>query len=209
MRTLLAATVLTVLGCSHPEKPQENAPPVANLRIGAVMMETGHRLELAGEASQSGRWELAEYETHELEELFEEDLSRTLLPGDCNDQVAEQMFDELVREKLPALRTAAGARDEAQFAAAWREATARCNGCHGGCRVPFVQVPAEPGGPIPRLDPPEGAAPDGEPESEESGDAEAADDRNAIGAGTGSAEPAEQPAQSADAPPQTRGRTAP
>ncbi len=153
MRTLsIAVLTIALAGCSEPDKPEEEAQPVANLRVGAVMMETGRRLETAGRASEAGRWELAEYEVHELEELFEEDLSRTLLPGDCDDAVAEQMFDQLSREQLPALRTAAANRDEAAFASAWREATARCNGCHGGCRVAFVQVPAEPGESVPRLD---------------------------------------------------------
>lgn len=151
MRALVVTVMLVTVGCA-PEKPE--GEPTETVRIGAVMMETGRRLETAGRASRAGRWELAEYEVHEIEELFETDMSRALLPGDCDDQIADQMFEQLDREQLRALRDAAHARDEAAFASAFRTATASCNGCHGACRVPFVQVPSEPGEAVPRLDPP-------------------------------------------------------
>lgn len=186
MRTLVIVLALGALvACSGSDKPEEAALPIENVRVGAVMMETGRRLETAGRARQAGRWELAEYEVHEIEELFEEDLSRALLPGECNDAISEQMFDEITRTQLPALRVAAGNRDDAAFASAWRDTTARCNGCHGACRVAFVQVPAQPGSSVPRIEPEAPAAEAPSP----AGDT-AAPDAPIEEAGSGAAAPA-------------------
>lgn len=150
----LAALACLFASCSpSSDKPAEDAPPPDTIRIGAVMMETGRRFETAGRASTSGRWELAEYEVHEILELFEADMPRALLPGDCNDEVADAMFEDLDRTQLAALRQAAGDRDEQAFRSQFARVSASCNGCHTACQVPFVEVPSEPGGAVPRLDP--------------------------------------------------------
>lgn len=159
MRPLLALLSIASLTSCTPDKPDEAAPPPETIRIGAVMMETGRRFETAGRASASGRWELAEYEVHEILELFEADMSRALLPGDCNDAIADQMFEDLDRTQLGALRQAAHDRNEQAFRAQFARVAASCNGCHAACQVAFVQVPTEPGRGVPRLDPLEAAAP--------------------------------------------------
>ena len=41
-----------------------------NLRIGHVMFEVGYRFEMAGQAAENGRWELAAYQSHEILEMF-------------------------------------------------------------------------------------------------------------------------------------------
>lgn len=150
MTCLSLAVCLWGCGPDKPEGPIENP-----LRIGAVMVETGHRFETSGRAATAGRWELAAYEAEELLELFEADMSRAPLPGDCNDAVSDAMYLQLIEEQLPALRAAAEREERDAYAAAFRTASSSCNGCHAGCRVPFVEVPGEPGAGVPRIDAPE------------------------------------------------------
>ncbi len=152
LRRALAHLALLAVACS-PDKPVDDAPLESTVRIGAVMMETGRRFETAGRASTAARWELAEYEVHEILELFEADMPRALLPGDCNDEIADRMFEDLDRTQLAALRQAAHDRDEEAFRARFARVAASCNGCHTACQVAFVEVPTEPGQTVPRLDP--------------------------------------------------------
>ena len=153
MRTF-GVTVLALLLWSCADKPE--GPPQSDLHIGTVMIENGHRFQAAGRAATAERWELAEYEAHEMIELFEDDMPRALLPGGCDDAVADRMYETLLNEQLPALRAAAHARDEARFARAFSTASGSCNGCHVGCEVGFIEVPAEPGLEVPAIerDPP-------------------------------------------------------
>lgn len=152
--TVSLALTAWLCGCG-PDKPE--GPVEHPLRIGAVMVETGHRFETSGRAATAGRWGLAAYEAEELLELFEADMSRAPLPGDCNDTVSDSMYGQLIEEQLPALRAAATSEDRDAYAAAFRTASTSCNGCHAGCRVPFVEVPGEPGAEVPQLGTPAAA----------------------------------------------------
>lgn len=157
----LALVSALALSCA-PEKPDDGALAREDLlRIGSVMMETGRRFELAGRASESRRWELAEYEVHEILEVFDGDMPRALLPDECDDAIADRVFEALDREQLPDLRQAAHERDAQLFRERYARAAASCNGCHAACDVAFVEVPAEPGRPVPTVDP---IAPAGLPE---------------------------------------------
>ncbi|HJL15291.1 MAG TPA: hypothetical protein RMH99_06535 [Sandaracinaceae bacterium LLY-WYZ-13_1] len=142
------------------DKPDELPP--ADLRIGQVMVEVGHRFEISGRAAEAGRWELAQYEAHEILEVFDSDMRRALLPGDCDDAVADRMYETLRSDQLADLRDAAGEGDAEAYAARYRTVSGSCNGCHAACEVSFVQVPAEPGHEVPDLSPVGAAAIDPE-----------------------------------------------
>lgn len=144
-----------VLSCAR-DKPEVDE---GTIRIGALMMENGRRFETAGRAANAGRWELAEYEVHEILELFEADMPRAPLPGDCDDATADRMFEDLSSRELSTLRTAAHERNMARFEAAYRTAAASCNGCHSACEVGFVEVPTQPGALVPSIEPVSVAAP--------------------------------------------------
>jgi len=148
------------------EAPDEEAPDEAtpdeeaaprdpevdpNLRIGHVMAEVGYRFQMAGRAGQSGRWELAAYQSHEILEMFDMDMRRALLPGDCDDDVADSMYEQLRSNQLADLRDAAVNEDGDAFAEHFATVSGSCNGCHGGCNVAFIQVPSEPGAEVPRV----------------------------------------------------------
>ncbi len=155
--TLLA---ITLLGCggetTEPEgddKPGEDDPPPGvdpNLRIGHVMVEVGHRFETAGRAAEAGSWGLAEYQVQEILEMFDQDMTRAALPGDCNDAVADQMYENL-RRHLPTLRGAAADEDTTAFGEHFATASGSCNGCHAGCNVAFIRVPSAPGSEVPTI----------------------------------------------------------
>jgi hypothetical protein len=54
---------------------------------------------------------------------------------------------------LPELRAALQGKDMTAFKAAYVRAAETCNGCHRTSGHAFVEIPMEPGQPIPRLDP--------------------------------------------------------
>lgn len=137
------------------DKPSESAPAPGvdpNLRIGHVMIEVGYRLETAGRAAEAESWSLAEYEVQELLEMFQMDMTRARLPGDCNDTVADGSYENLL-EQLPRLRAAAENEDATAYASELRATTANCNSCHAGCNVSFIRIPAEVGAQIPVISP--------------------------------------------------------
>lgn len=157
--TLLAITLLACGGeTTEPEeddKPGEEDPPPGvdpNLRIGHVMVEVGHRFETSGRAAEAGSWGLAEYQVQEILEMFDQDMTRAALPGDCNDTVADQMYENL-RQHLPTLRGAASDEDATAFRERFATASGFCNGCHAGCNVAFIRVPSTPGSEVPVVAP--------------------------------------------------------
>lgn len=125
---------------------------MGSVRIGAVMIETGHRFETSGRAFAAGRHELAAYEAEEILELFNSDMTNALLPGVCDDDIVDEQYYALVDGKLADLRSAAEASDEEAYLSAFTAVSASCNGCHAACEVGFIQVPAEPGDAVPNLD---------------------------------------------------------
>lgn len=133
--------------------PPSAAPEVASLRYGTVMMEAGQRLQLAGEAAVAENWPLAAYQIHEIEELWEEDLVRARRPGGVDEAVLVAMQDAMVASVIEPLHEAAVAGDGARFGDAWKDLARACNQCHATHGVPFVQVPTEPGHPIPTREP--------------------------------------------------------
>lgn len=156
-------------------KPDEDAPDPGvdpNLRIGHVMVEVGQRLERAGRASEASNWGLAAYEVQEILEMFETDMTRAALPGDCTDAVSDQMYENLL-DQLPTLQQAAADEDAAAFRAQFSTASGSCNGCHAGCNVAFIRVPSTPGAEVPMIALPESAPTTPVEEAAEAGEAEA------------------------------------
>ena len=148
----IVAAGVALSGCTPGKGGGETAPARPSVRIGRVMVETGHRFELAGRAFRAGRWGLAQYEVHEILELFESDMRRAPLPGVCDDPTADGAYERLVDGQLDTLRGAARDHDAGAFERGYGAVSASCNGCHAGCGVSFVEVPDTPGEAVPRLD---------------------------------------------------------
>lgn len=149
----LALGMALGLTACGPDKPETDEEPPIDMRIGQLMVETGHRFETAGRAAAADRWGMARYQAHEIIELFEADMPRALLPGECNDELADGFYFGLMEDELPALVQAAEREDMDDFGAGFYRASQQCNGCHSTCGVSFVEVPSAPGLEVPDLSP--------------------------------------------------------
>jgi hypothetical protein len=134
-------------GCTQPPAP---APKPS---LGNVMAEVARRFEIAGRAATANRFELAEFEAGEIEELFESDVPGAELPKEGPTAHIPAMAKAFLATSPPELKKAAAARDGVAFAAAFQRASEACNGCHRASEKPFIQVPSEPGKPVPDLSP--------------------------------------------------------
>ena len=115
------------------------------------MLEVGHRFELLGEAADAGRWELAEFELQELEEVFEE-LGLAAVPEESRDVDLQGIREAFIETNPPELASAIERRDAAAFAEAFERAALTCNGCHKASSHPFIEIPTVPGQRVPKLD---------------------------------------------------------
>jgi mono/diheme cytochrome c family protein len=116
------------------------------------MVQVARRFEIAGRAANANRFELAEFEAGEIEELFETDVPGAELPKEGPTAQIHPMAKAFLAANAPELRKAAAARDHAGFATAFQRAAAACNACHQASAKGFIQVPSEPGKTVPDLD---------------------------------------------------------
>jgi hypothetical protein len=157
-------------GCSQPSAslapaPPSSAAPAARQSLGNVMAEVARRFEIAGRAANANRYELAEFEVGELEELFESDVPNAELPKEGPTAHIPAVAKAFLQTNAPELKKAAASRDRAAFALAFQHTAAACNACHKASDKAFLQVPSEPGKTVPDLDPlpATGPAPSGPP----------------------------------------------
>jgi hypothetical protein len=151
---LLVGTMM-VSGCGKRGEHNSNAAGVDGdhrPRYGALMSDVGRRFELVGRAGVAHRWDLASFELHELEEVFEE-LPGAKQPGRAGEVNLRGLEQAFTNTHPPELRTALEAQDSAGFVAAFGRAAATCNGCHQATGHRFIEIPEEPGSGVPKLDP--------------------------------------------------------
>jgi hypothetical protein len=121
--------------------------------LGNVMVQVGRRFEIAGRAAEANRFELAEFEAGEIEELFGSDVPGAELPKEGPTVHIPVMAKAFLQTNAPDLKKAAAAKDRAAFAAAFQRAASACNACHQASAKAFIEVPTEPGKAVPNLDP--------------------------------------------------------
>ncbi len=145
-----------VLACS---RTSTSAPPVATGKhFGDLMAEVGRRFERAGRAVAAGRWELADYDLGEIDEVFTLDVPSAIMPDDVH--IDLRPIAAAFASKVPAdLRKPIAAHDRAGFEAAFARAAATCNGCHQAAGRSFIEVPSTIEAAVPRLDPVSAAPP--------------------------------------------------
>lgn len=143
----LLALVIASCGKSEPPPPT-GAAGGSSARFGPLMLQIGHRLELAGRAARVGRWELATYEVEELREVYEGPLLEAPAPDEIHARI-EPFIDSC----LAPLEEAARARDMARFEREFATTTIGCNACHATANVPFIEIPSELEVEIPRMTP--------------------------------------------------------
>ncbi|MEO7332118.1 MAG: hypothetical protein ABI193_26315 [Minicystis sp.] len=161
---LVAALVISSLvACARPDPGADQRPgsaPAATTAVaeqgphyGTVMVELGHRFEVLGKAMNADRFELAEFEVGEMEEIFEDDLPHATPPREIKGVNLAGLADAFAKTNLPELQKATKGKDKAAFAAAFNRASETCNGCHKATGHSFIEIPNVPGVAVPKLDP--------------------------------------------------------
>ena len=158
---LRALVLLGTVGvaCSRGSTTSWDAPAASSTRsapresLGNVMVRIARRFEIAGRAANANRFELAEFESAEIQELFETDVPGAALPKEGPTAHIPAMAKAFLEANAPELKKAAAAKDRAAFALAFQHTASACNACHQASAKGFIQVPSEPGKPVPDLDP--------------------------------------------------------
>jgi hypothetical protein len=158
--TFLVAAALVVAcnpsgaqGSGRAAPASSSAPAAGQQSLGNVMAEVARRFEIAGRAAAANRYELAEFEAGEIEELFESDVPAASLPKEGPTAHIPAMAKTFLETNAPEMKKAAAAKDRAAFATAFDRAAAVCNGCHTASAKAFIQVPSVPGKGVPDLEP--------------------------------------------------------
>jgi cytochrome c553 len=141
MSTLGSMALAALVGCfglpactNHDDPSPAYAPG-----LGELMTFTQIRHAKLWMAGVAGNWELAAYETDELEEGFHDVLTFHPTHQDAPLPLKE-VLPAMTNAPLVALRTAIGRRDKAAFEAAFDSLTAGCNNCHQALKHGFNVV---------------------------------------------------------------------
>jgi hypothetical protein len=148
-------------GCSGSSTPSSHESQAAvpssvakppGMRLGNLMVETARRFEIAGRAADANRFDLAEFEVGEIEELFADDVPGAELPKEGPTAHIPAMARAFLDTSVPELKKAAAARDRHAFAVAFQHAASMCNACHQASAKGFIQVPSDTGKSVPDLE---------------------------------------------------------
>lgn len=103
--------------------------------LGEIMTFTQMRHAKLWFAGAATNWDLASYETDELEEGFA-DAMEYHKHHESSPVPLTEAIPRFTASPLAGLRAAIAARDPSRFAAAFDSLTAGCNGCHLATRLP-------------------------------------------------------------------------
>lgn len=144
-----------LLACSRPtsEGGRETAMTGPTLGYGAAMVDVGRRFELLGRAASGRRFELAEYQLGELEEVFVQALPRAVPPREGHPELLPELARAFAATTVADLRRSLAARDAKELDAGFARTATACNRCHQASGHGFIEVPTTPGRSIPNLDP--------------------------------------------------------
>lgn len=133
--SILLCACFGLSGCGgHDEHSPSYAPGLGEIMTFTQMRHA--KLWMAGEA---GNWELAGYETDELEEGFHDAVTYHPTHKDAPQPLAE-VLPAMIDAPIAALRAAVAARDKAGFEAAFDSLTTGCNNCHRTMKFGFNVV---------------------------------------------------------------------
>jgi hypothetical protein len=141
----------SLAGCATTPAPAPaREPAVAQARrLGDAMDEAGRRFRRASRAVQSNRWDLAAYDLHELDEIFDEDLANSQWHGKPE---LGRLAVQLRANQLTGLHAAVTAHDRVGFAAAVAATARACNDCHKQADVAYIEISTELGAEAPVID---------------------------------------------------------
>ncbi len=134
MRRSTLPIALLAAAASCASVPHVAAP---TRRLGDAMDEAGLRFERAGRAVASGRWDIAKDDLHELDEIFEQNVTALEWRGEPR---LSQLARRFKVEDLPALHKAVGAHDQNAFEQAAEAAARGCNECHRAADQSNIEI---------------------------------------------------------------------
>lgn len=105
--------------------------------VGEVMLGVQVHLAKLFFAADAKNWKLAEFEIHEIEENLE--TASALRPTE-NGVNLINVVDAFKQTQLAAMRQAVAHQNPDQFAKAYQESMATCNGCHQTTGRPFLVI---------------------------------------------------------------------
>lgn len=88
-------------------------------------------------AAESGNWDLAKFELHEIEENLEK--SVRLRPEE-NGVRLDNIFEAFKETEFEAMNQAAASKDKISFNRAYNDSIAVCNSCHTATRRHFIVI---------------------------------------------------------------------
>lgn len=106
------------------------------------------RFGRAGRAVLSGRWDLAGYDLHELDEIFVDDLASSGWHGKPKLADLARTFQA---ERITALRAAATSHDRAAYERAAADAAHACNECHKAADQAYIEISPALGAEVPTV----------------------------------------------------------
>jgi hypothetical protein len=111
--------------------------------LGEFMMATQLRHAKLWFAGKNHNWDLAAYEIDEIKEGLED---AAKLHSTVDGVPVADMIKTIIDPRIEQLEKAVGAKNNAQFVAAFDELTDGCNACHAGAGKPFIRI-QRPSGP--------------------------------------------------------------
>ena len=113
------------------------------------MDEAGRRFQRAGRAVVAGRWDLATYDLHELDEIFDDDLAGSSWHGKAELSALAHQFQT---RQLAQLQVAVRSRDRGAFEHAAADAARACNACHKKADQGYIEISESLGAEVPLVD---------------------------------------------------------
>jgi hypothetical protein len=133
--------VVLAVGCGAAQQPAATERP-----LGAAMVEVGMRFTRIGQEVLAARWDLAQYDLGELDEVFVRDLAHHSWHGNGK---LRQLSSAFAAGPLPAMRDAVRNKDLGAFRKSAADAVKACNDCHVAGNDAFIEVPLVLGAPSP------------------------------------------------------------
>jgi hypothetical protein len=116
----------------HQDHPQETH----DVDLAPFMIRNAYHFATLYHAARAGRWELAHYQTDELDENVEGAAQAATIYA--------PFLNDYRKDFVQPLRQAIAARSAEQFHRAFRAAVGGCNDCHQATKHAFITIPEEP-----------------------------------------------------------------
>ena len=136
LRILFISGLVGVIGmqCSTQEKKEDNEAEYPVLETMGYYQRFSHKLWLAG---KNENWELADFYTHELEEVSEELIENDVIHDDYN---LSNLSQSMLLPKIEKVEEAIRKKDQVLFLDSYELMIGSCNLCHQATKHDFIKI---------------------------------------------------------------------